>query len=65
MEHAHKEIVQPDIGGARHGDKIHGAFAVAKSTEDRADDVIRRDERNAEKADGQVCGGAADCFLRP
>ena len=63
MEHAHKEIVQPDIGGARHGDKIHGAFAVAKSTEDRADD-IRRDERNAEKADGQVCGGAADCFLR-
>lgn len=61
---AHEQVVKRNIAHAGAGDKIHGALAVTHAAENRAQNVIGRDERNAEKADGQVCGGAADCFLR-
>ena len=54
MENAHKQIIQRDICGACHDDEIHRAFAVAQPAKVGADDVIRRDERNADEADGQI-----------
>lgn len=54
MENAHKQIIQRDIRGACHGDEIHRAFAVAQPAEDGADDVIRRDKRDADETDREV-----------
>ena len=54
MENAHKQIIQRDIRGARHDDEIHRAFAVAQPAEDGADDVIRRDKRDADETDREV-----------
>ena len=64
MQGAHKEIIQRDIGGTCHGDKVHGAFAVAQPAENGADDIICRDKRNADKTDGQIFYGSRHRGLR-
>ena len=64
MQGAHKEIIQRDIGGTGNGDKIHGAFAVAQPAENGADDIIRRDKRDADKTDGQILYGSRYRGLR-
>ena len=50
----HKIIIQHDIGKARGGNKKHGGFAVAHAAEDRADDIVRYNKRNTEKANRQI-----------
>lgn len=59
----HKYIIKPDVGGAGRGNKIHGTFAVPHSTENGADDIICRNKRDADKADGQVVYGSGNSSL--
>ena len=54
MKNAHEQIIQRYINRAGHGDKAHGAFAVAYAAKNGADNIISRDKRNADKADGQI-----------
>ena len=35
-----EQVIQSDIGDARHGDEVHRAFGIAHAPEYRADDVI-------------------------
>lgn len=44
------------------GNKVHGTFAVAQSAENRADDIIRRNKRNTDKAAGQIRRRVIDCL---
>lgn len=57
-----EQVIQGDIGDARHGDEVHRAFGIAHAPEYRADDVIRCDERNSDKADGEISDRARNGF---
>ena len=59
-QRAHEQIVQRDVRRAGDGDEVHRALAVAHAAEDGAEDVIGRDERDAEEADGQIGGRAGN-----
>ena len=63
-ERPHEEEVQPDVHHAGRGDEVHGALAVTKAAEDRGDDVVRRDERNTDKADREIGERALHGLLR-
>ena len=49
-----KQNIQRNIGGAGNGDKVHRAFGIPQTAEDGADDIVCRDERDADEADGQI-----------
>lgn len=63
-EYADKEIVQRNIGGTGHGDKVHGAFGVAHAPKDGTDDVVCGDKGNADKADHEIGSGLRHGFRR-
>ena len=50
----HKQEVQSDIGRASHRDEVHRTFGISQPTEDRRDDIIGRDARDAKETDGQI-----------
>ena len=64
MQRAHEVVVERDVDDAGHGDEAHGTLAVAKAAEDRGDDVVRRDERNTDKADREIGERALHGLLR-
>ena len=56
--------IQRNIGGAGNGDKVHRAFGIPQTAEDGADDVVCRDERDADEADGQILHRAGNGLCR-
>ena len=55
---ANEKIIQHDICRTCNRNEIHRAFAVTHATENGADDVIRRNKGNPQKADSQICNCA-------
>lgn len=53
-ERPHEKIVERDIAEAGHRDKVHRTLRIAEPTKDRGDDVVGRDERDAEEADQKI-----------
>ena len=64
VQRAHEVVVERDVDDAGDGDEVHGALAVTKAAEDRGDDVVRRDERNTDKADREIGERALHGLLR-
>ena len=64
VQRAHEVVVERDVDDAGHGDEVHGVLAVTKAAEDRGDDVVRRDERNTDKADREIGVRALHGLLR-
>ena len=58
MHGSHEEKVQTDVDNAGHSDEVHGTFAVPQSPEDGAEDVVGRNERDADEADREIGHGA-------
>ena len=53
-QRAHEQIVERDVRRARDGDEIHRTLGIPQAAEDGRNDVVRRDQRHAEKADAQI-----------
>ncbi len=58
-----KQVIQGNIQHAGYRDKIHRAFGIAQTAEDRADDIICCDKRNSDKADRQILHSSRCRFL--
>ena len=64
VKRSHEKVVQHNIYSAGHGDKVHGTFGISQAAENRADDIVGSDKRNAEKADYQITNRSLHSFLR-
>ena len=63
-EEAQERVIEHDVQHAGDGDEIHRAARVTEPAEDGRDDVICRDERDAERTIIQVVIRADDSFFR-
>ena len=63
-ERADEEKIKSDVANASNGDEIHGAFAVAHAPKNGGENIICRDKRNAEEADGEIRNGGCDRLRR-
>lgn len=54
IQGADEQIVQGDVENAGDGNEIHGALGISQAAENRTDDIIGCDERNADKANFQI-----------
>ena len=64
MQRADKQVVKRDIDQAGNEDKDHRAFGIAHAAEDGAEDIIRRNARNARKTNRQIADRPLDRRLR-
>ena len=64
MQRADKQVVKRDIGQAGNEDKDHRAFGIVHAAEDGAEDIIRRNARNARKTNRQIADRPLDRRLR-
>ena len=55
MQRPHEQIVEHDIGTAGYGHEIQRAARIPKPAENRANDIVGRDQRYAQEAHPQVC----------
>lgn len=64
VEGTDQQIVESNIDRTGDGDKIHRAFRISESAKDRADNIVSRNERNADKTDRQISSSSGNRFCR-